>query len=300
MGTTEYTFDKGEIIELKCYRDKQDDPRLKVRFIALLMIAQNIASVIVASVIGKSIKSVERWLAMYQTQGIDSLNNFHYSPKKQYLSDDEVSQMVDWVKNTNPKTVKEVSQYIQDNFKIWYSHEAVRKMLKKNGLKFLRPKVVPGNPPSEEEQQKQIDKYFEMKSSFEPGTIFLFGDAMHLIHQNIPGLCWGDPKNPLVIQTNTGRQRLNILGAYDPDSCSFIHLTGEENCNANRVVEFFEVILASCKDAPKIVLFSDNAKYQKARIVSDWLEENKKLQVEFLPPYSPNLNLGSEPHVRMA
>lgn len=52
---------------------------------------------------------------------------------------------------------------------------------------------------------------------------------MHLIHQNVPGLCWGDPKDSPMLKTNTSRQRLNILGAYNPDSLSFVHLTGEEN-----------------------------------------------------------------------
>jgi transposase len=114
---------------------------------------------------------------------------------------------------------------------------------------------------------------------------------MHLIHQNIPGLCWGDPKNIPILKTNTGRQRLNILGGYNPDSHSFIHLTGEENCDANKVVEFFELILKSYEHAPKIILLLDNAKYFKAKIVNKWLKKHPKLELEFLPPYSPNLNL---------
>ena len=130
-----------------------------------------------------------------------------------------------------------------------------------------------------------------MRSSCEPGTVFLFGDGMHLVHQNIPGLCWGDPKRPPVLKTNTGRQRLNILGAYNPDSYSFVHLTGEENCNADRVIEYFDMIIKTYRQAPRIVLFLDNARYFKAKIVTRWLEDHSKLQIEFLPPYSPNLNL---------
>ena len=130
-----------------------------------------------------------------------------------------------------------------------------------------------------------------MKSTCEPGTVFLFGDGMHLVHQNIPGYCWGDPKDPPILQTNTGRQRLNILGAYNPDQLSFIHLTGEENCNAERVIAYFEVILNAYRRAPKIILWLDNAKYFKAEIVSKCLEANPKFQIEFLPTYAPNLNL---------
>ncbi|CAN2039408.1 hypothetical protein GMMP15_1230001 [Candidatus Magnetomoraceae bacterium gMMP-15] len=114
---------------------------------------------------------------------------------------------------------------------------------------------------------------------------------MHLIHQNIPGLCWGDPAWPPIFETNTSRKRLNILGAYDPATFNFIHLTGEENCNADRAIEFFEIIRQKYPNASKIYLILDNAKYFLAKKkVREWLE-NKPLIIKYLPPYSPNLNL---------
>jgi transposase len=130
-----------------------------------------------------------------------------------------------------------------------------------------------------------------MKRTCDPGTVFLFGDGMHLVHQNVPGLCWGDPQEPPILKTNTGRNRLNILGAYNPDSHEFVHLTGEDNCDAERVIEYFDVILKAYKRAPKIVLILDNANYFKAEKVSTWLEEHPKLNLHFLPSYAPNLNL---------
>ena len=114
---------------------------------------------------------------------------------------------------------------------------------------------------------------------------------MHLIHQNIPGLCWGDPKQPPILRTNTGRKRLNILGAYNPDSHRFVHLTGEENCDANRVVDYLHMITSSYRQSPRIVLFLDNATNFKAATVRNWLADHPKLRLEFLPPDAPNLNL---------
>jgi transposase len=130
-----------------------------------------------------------------------------------------------------------------------------------------------------------------MKAACEPGTVILFGDGMHLVHNNVPGLCWADPKDPLVLKTNTGRKRLNVLGAYNPDQHSFVHLTGEENCDAMRVIEYYKVILRAYRSAPRIILILDNASYYKAAVVTQWLEEHSKLQINFLPPYAPNLNL---------
>jgi len=114
---------------------------------------------------------------------------------------------------------------------------------------------------------------------------------MHLVHNNAPGLCRRDPKYPLVLRTNTGRKRLNIPGAYNPDEHSFLHLTGEENCDAVRVIEYFEVILKAYRNAPKIILILDNASYYKAAIVTQWLEEHPGPQIDFLPPCALNLNL---------
>jgi transposase len=74
--------------------------------------------------------------------------------KQSYLTSEQIDQVVSWVKETNPGKTKEVREYIKVHFKVAYSNEAVRKILKKRGLKVLRPKVVPGNPPSEDEQKK--------------------------------------------------------------------------------------------------------------------------------------------------
>ena len=118
------------------------------------MLAEGIALKSVASIIGKSIKTIENWHYQYVTKGIDSLNAFQYKPKQSYLASEQIDQIVRWVKETNPGKTKEVRGYIKDHFNISYSNEAVRKILRKTGLKIIRPKVVPGNPPSEEEQKK--------------------------------------------------------------------------------------------------------------------------------------------------
>ena len=119
----------------------------------------------------------------------------------------------------------------------------------------------------------------------------LFGDGMHLIHQNLPGYCWADPFFPPIIETNTGRKRLNILGAYNPEDCSFLHITSEENCNAESVIEYLELISNHYEGIPRVNLILDNVRYFHAKIVREWLEANNHINVIYLPAYSPNLNL---------
>jgi transposase len=202
----------------------------------------------VSSAAGISRYTIENWFDKYLTEGIDSINTFDYKPKQPYLNISQINQVVIWVTFGNPENTKQVREYIHEKFGISYSCEAVRQFLKKRGLAVIRPETHPGSPPSVEEQKQFIDEYFRMKYSGPPGSVTLFGDAMHLVHNNVPGLCRGDPKFLPVLDTNSGRKRPDILGAYNPDSHSFLHLTGEENCNAERVTEYLELIMKSFRE----------------------------------------------------
>jgi transposase len=291
MDITQHTFRQEEMQQLCDNRDKQGDGRLKIRFMALLMLGQKFSLEVTACVVGRSIKTLMTWGHQYLTKGIDSLNAFNYQPKQPYLTSTQIEQLVTWVKETHPAKTKQVRAYIKEQFRVTYTVEAVRQILRKQKLKRLRPTVQPGNPPSEDAQRAFVAKYEAMKAESEPGTVLLFGDAMHLVHQNEPGYCWGDPNDPPVIKTNSGRKRLNILGAYHPADHSLVHLTGETNCDALRVIEFFACVEKAYISVPHLVLFVDNAKYFKATLVEEWLQAHARLQVESLPSYAPNLNL---------
>ena len=133
---TEYTFSPEEIEQIKIYRDKQIDARLKSRFIALLLLSQGIAISMIVFVIGKSQRSIENWFKQYIDKGIDSLNYFQYKPKKPLLDQDQINQLIDFVSKNNPKSVKEIRDYIINEFKITYTHDAIRKLLKKNNIHY--------------------------------------------------------------------------------------------------------------------------------------------------------------------
>lgn len=49
-------------------------------------------------------------------------------------------------------------------------------------------------------------------------------------------------------------------------------------------------ILNTFSDAPKIILILDNVRYHHAKLLKNFLNANKKLELIYLPPYSPDLN----------
>jgi hypothetical protein len=93
------------------------------------------------------------------------------------------------------------------------------------------------------------------------------------------------------MQTNSGRKRLKILGGYNPAEHALIHLTGEVNWDAKRVVEFLELVVTAHQQAPQIVVFADNASDFTASLVTAWLDCHPQVQFTPLPAYAPNVNL---------
>jgi transposase len=91
------------------------------------------------------------------------------------------------------------------------------------------------------------------------------------------------------VRAPSGRQRFNVLGALHAITHQLITVTNESSINALSVCELLEKIAALGLSTP-ITLVLDNARYQRCQLV---LERAGQLGIEllFLPPYSPNLNL---------
>lgn len=93
-----------------------------------------------------------------------------------------------------------------------------------------------------------------------------------------------------------GRKRLSILGAWCPEDHEYLdRRLPKENINAQTVIDLLELMRRRHPDVRKFILYLDNARYFHARRVKEWLGQMRQLGVtfvlEYLPPYSPNLNL---------
>ncbi len=91
------------------------------------------------------------------------------------------------------------------------------------------------------------------------------------------------------IRAPSGRQRFNVLGALNAVTHQLVTVTNDSDINAQSVCDLLRKIAAAHEEIP-ITLILDNARYQKCKIV--WaLAESLKIELLYLPSYSPNLNL---------
>lgn len=73
-------------------------------------------------------------------------------------------------------------------------------------------------------------------------------------------------------------------------SLQFTSVVTEDNCDQYMMQETLKQIRKEYPDGKKIVLILDNASYNRAYSVRDAAKE-LNIELKFLPPYCPNLNL---------
>jgi transposase len=114
-----------------------------------------------------------------------------------------------------------------------------------------------------------------------------FVDAAHFVLASFLGWLWC--RTRLFVKAASGRQRYNVLGAFNAVSGELIRVTNTSYITAQTVCELLNKIAKLGLNTP-ITLVLDNARYQRCQLVQQ-LADTLKIELLFLPSYSPNLNL---------
>lgn len=120
------------------------------------------------------------------------------------------------------------------------------------------------------------------------GKIHLFFvDAAHFVM--LPFLGYLYSRTVRFIKAASGRQRFSVLGALNAITKQVVTITDHGYINAVSVSKLLQKLHALFQNLP-IVVIMDNARYQRCALVEE-TARHLGIQIIFLPPYSPNLNL---------
>ena len=93
----------------------------------------------------------------------------------------------------------------------------------------------------------------------------------------------------VLVPAPAGRQRFNVLGALKAITHEVVTVTNDTYINAASVCELLRRVVSLQLGVP-ITLVLDHARYQKCHLVQS-LAATLQIELLYLPPYSPNLNL---------
>jgi len=115
----------------------------------------------------------------------------------------------------------------------------------------------------------------------------LFVDAAHFVFGTFACCLWSFAR--IFVRAASGRQRFNVLGAWNAVTRELIALTNTTVVNTETMCELVRKIAAMGLTGP-ITLVLDNARYQRNAVVQA-LATQLGITLLYLPSYSPNLNL---------
>jgi len=137
-------------------------------------------------------------------------------------------------------TTHAIIEFVFDNFGVKYSPSSMRDLLQREGYTFKKPKLVPGNPDVEAQEEfvRYYDKFMETK---ETNVEVLFIDAVHPEHNTMAGYSWIKKRETRQLKTNSGRQRLNLHGAINAQTMEMT-LIESKTINRDSTVQLLEIL----------------------------------------------------------
>ena len=284
----DYELSSKEIAELershRSLRDKRQADRVK----AVLALSKDWSAAQIAEILLFDEKTTRHYSDRYQQGGLQALLEDNYSGAESRLDEHQMSELDAYLEEHILPDAKSVIAHIDKQYGVRYSVSGVTDLLHRLGFSYKKPTHVPGKQ-DPVKQQAFLGDYEQIKADKGENDPIYFTDATHPQHNSVPSYGWIKKGQEKKLKANCGRQRLNINGAINIETLE--PTTGfYDTINADSTIDLFSKIEAKHPDAETIYIIADNAPYHHSCLLKEHLE-GTKIQLIYLPPYSPNLNL---------
>jgi transposase len=233
-------------------------------------------------------ETLRSYVKKYQEGCLPALLKVDYKGSEPQLSDFEINKLCDALDKNIFLTTQSVIDFVEKKFGIKYSQSGMRDLLHRLNYEYKKPKLVPGNPDIEA-QEIFSEQYEEFMLNKPKNVEVLFMDAVHPQHNTMAAYGWIKRGEKRKIQTTSGRDRLNLHGAMNAETYE-LTVIESETVDEDSTIQLLEMLENKYILAPIIYVILDNAKYHYSRKVRKFLEKSR-INLVFLPSYSPNLNL---------
>lgn len=294
---------------------------IKRKAMAKLMLDNNVEKQTIATVVGVSERQIYNYSREIES-GANLYEDQHFRPVSDMKAMEDI--IIKDLTEHPVSTVKQAAKRIKEITGLERGVTQVWTFMRDHGLKALKTAAVPAKMDPDEqrrfltedleprlnnagivqiiaEQPAATDKEPDkenvkadgesplrvVKSTSVKESAVLFMDGAHFVWQAFIGVLWCMER--IFIPASSGRQRINVLGAYDPIANKLIKIINRTYITSETVCEMLHKIKEVYIDKFVTVVL-DNARYQRCDLV---INTANALGIEllFLPTYSPNLNL---------
>lgn len=283
-----YELDVDTISKLRRLQRSSKDRRVYIKATAVLMLHMKFSARDIAESLGIDEATVYRYWHGFQTLGLPGYLDAGFVPYTGKLDSEQEARVREEVRANLYIDTREVAAYIERTFNIRYSRSAVTKLLGRLGFVYKKTKAVPAF--AEKQAQEAFVAELETLLQDQENQVVYFNDGVHPLHNTRPDYGWIYRGQTYDMPSNPGRNRVNITGALNAHDVTDVEVVECDRVNAQATMALWTKLLEKHPD--KIIYnVCDNAKYYHAKVLKEWLAQNPRCKVVYLPPYAPNLNL---------
>ena len=272
---------------------RQTNSAVHRRMNAVLLLDDGWTAERVAEALFIEAETVREHRRLYAAAGRAGVERLAYAGHAPVLTEAQGAELSAELSGRLYMTAKAVCGFMAERFGLRYTPHAMARLLGRMGFVWKRPKRVPAKADAEAQRAFLEGALLPLMAGAEanPARPLLFVDATHPAYDAHPACGWirrGETRTP---KSNHGRVNVTVNGALSWPAREVLtreagKITGPE------MVAFFEEIAARYPAAEAITLVLDNATYNRAAVVREWLATpGCRVRLVYLPPYAPNLNL---------
>ena len=222
--------------------------------------------------------------------GVERLNYVGHAP---VLSEADAAILSAELSAQFYQTAKQVCGFVAERFGLTYTPNAMAKLLGRLGFTWRRPKCVPAKADAERQAAFLHDVLLPLmdRAEADPGQPLYFVDATHPAYDAHPACAWLRRGEVCELKSNHGRVNVTLNGALHWPSRAVVTREADR-ITAVEMIALFEQLMRRHPTASAINIVLDNATYNRAVLVREWLQTpGCTVRLFYLPPYAPNLNL---------
>lgn len=278
-------FSNESIAELQKLK-KHPHPCVRDKALILILKSQQIPHYKIAQIAGVCENTVRQCFKAYQQGGIKKLETLNFRRPQSSLQPFE-EQVKNYFTENPPSTINEACAEIGKITGVFLKNTQMRAYIKSIGIRHRKVSGIPAKADIEAQKTFHDEKLQPRLEQAQKGDRDVyFVDAAHFVLGAFLGYLWSLAR--VFVRTPSGRQRFNVLGALNAITKELVTITNDTYITSVQVCELLRML--ADKSTRPITLVLDNARYQRCILVTA-LAAQLQIELLFLPPYSPNLNL---------
>jgi len=243
-------LDPKRLIELKIQHKTCRDKKTAYKINAIILLAEGWTYPQIEKALLISERNLRRYRDIFLDDGLKGLMHVHYQGSTPKLSDENLLELENHVANNIFLTAAEVCIFVQQKYSVEYKTQSMVKLLGRLGFVYKKTKLVPGKA-DPEKQKVFLEEYLKIRKNLKENEVIYFTDSVHPTHDVMPANCWIRKGTEKHVKSNSGRERLNITGAYNPINQDFV-VQEWDTIDGEAIVSLYKGIEESNKDKKKI------------------------------------------------